>query len=506
VFFRIFTTQTFDTDFINSTSAITSADPYVTYPSFPNASNPQSPLPGTDSNNKVNGCSLPFFATANFINNPSDYGTTGPNNQTVSVPTGQDYAWAFFGCFLNVNDASNEFGTPAQPVQQWLSGAVHSCLVAQIVCADAPIINANGVIESPENSDKLAQRNMQVTTSGNPGFPATHRVPQTIDVRPSPPPQSADPTSILGYPDEIMIDWGSTPPGSVANIYWPGVSAASVIELAQQLYPAQTLSAADANTIQCQVVSPVTYIPIPSGTGGSFAGLFTVDLPATVRYGNEFDIVVRRITTKQIIEPTPPPTPPAPKVAKAAVLPSAVNKEQLLWRYITGSFLVKISVQEESKILPADENLLAILKWRLGLIGPSNRWYPVLLRYISYLSGRIDNMGGQASGIPPSPGGYQPPLPVPGKHAEEHCQTGKVGGLIFDHFGDFEGFVLDTGDGEHKFFSREKEIEELAERAWRERLRITVCAECHESHVPRSIIVREPPAPFWHENRPDGGL
>ena len=32
VFFRLFTTQTFDTDFINSPSAVTSADPNVTYP------------------------------------------------------------------------------------------------------------------------------------------------------------------------------------------------------------------------------------------------------------------------------------------------------------------------------------------------------------------------------------------------------------------------------------------------------------------------------------------
>ncbi len=143
-----------------------------------------------------------------------------------------------------------------QPVQQWLVGAVHSCLVAQIAYSDAPIINAGGVIENPQNSDKLAQRNLQVTTSGNPGFPATHRVPQTIDVRPSPPAQSADSSNILSYPDEIMIDWGKTPLGSTASIYWPGVSAASVLKLAAGLYPAQTLTAADANTIQCQVVRP----------------------------------------------------------------------------------------------------------------------------------------------------------------------------------------------------------------------------------------------------------
>ena len=281
--------------------------------------------------------------------------------------------------------------------------------MAQIAYQFAPIENANGVIENPEISDKLAQRNLQVTTSGNPGFPATHRVPQTIDVRPSPPAQSADRPSILSYPDEIMIDWGKTPRGTVASIYWPAVSAASVLQLAARLYPKQTLSAADANTIRCEVVSPVTYIPIPVGAGGSFAGLLTVDLPASVRYGNEFDIVVRRITTRQVVEPTTP-LKPAPVPAKGA----AVEK-QLLWRYVTGSFLVKIPVQEESTILPDDENLLAVLKWRLGLIGPDNRWYPVLLRYISCLSGRIDGMGGHASKIPASPDGYQLPSKGAGK-------------------------------------------------------------------------------------------
>jgi len=55
---------------------------------------------------------------------------------------------------------------------------------------------------------------------------------------------------------------------------------------------------------------------------------------------------------------------------------------------------------------------------------------------------------------------------------------------------------LDTEEGERKFFSREKEMEELAERAWRERLRITVWTECDEPHRPLSIIVRESPAPF----------
>jgi len=483
VFFRVFTTQTFDTDFINSASLLSSAEPQVTYRSTGSLNNPQSPLPGTDKHGTVNGCSLPFFANANFIDNPTDYNSGGANSLTIKIPSGQKYTWAFFGCFLNVNDATNVYG--GEHVQQWFVSAAHSCLVAQIACADAPILNDNGVIESPENSDKLAQRNLQVTTSGNPGFPATHRVPQTIDVRPSPLPQSNARYSILSFPDEMMIDWGKTPLGSVVNIYWPGVSAASVLQLAKQLYPAQSFTAADANTIQCQVVSPVTYIPIPPGVGGSFAGLFTVELPPTVRYGNEFDVVVRRITTKQLVQPAAPNNPTQPQVALAT------KEGQLLWRYITGSFLARISVQQESKILPADENLLAILKWRLGLIDPSNRWYPVLLRYISYLFGRIDGMGGNASQIPASPNGYLQPSPVHVKHFGEHCYTGKVIGIRYDRFGDFEGFTVLSEEGrEHWFRGREHQVEELVRRAWIERTVISVFVESHDPDWPASIVLR----------------
>ncbi|MEI9996933.1 MAG: hypothetical protein WDM91_20230 [Rhizomicrobium sp.] len=489
VFFRMFTTQTFDTDFINATAAVSSADPNVTYP--PGGSNPSSPLPGTDGNGAINGCSLPFFATANFSDSPTDYAATGANNQTITIPNGQN-AWAFYGCFLNVNDATNQYGDAASPygrhpVQYWLAGSAHNCLVAQIAYEFAPIENANGVIEYPGNSDKLAQRNLQVTTSGNPGFPTTHRVPQTIDVRPSPPPQSTDRRSILSYPDEIMIDWGTTPRGSVAKIYWPELSAERVLDLAKRLYPTNTLSAADANTIQCEVVGPVTYIPIPFGAGGSFAGLMTIDLPASVREGNEFNVLVRRISTKQVRTREKRAN---DRLFLAASSIDTAEREPMVWRYVSGAFLAKISVERESRIVPADENLLAILKWRLGLIGSGNRWYKVLLRYISYLSGRINGMGGNASKIPPSPGGYQPPSFHPGKPAGEHRYTGKIIGIRYDRFGDFEGFTLLSETGrEHRFRGREPAVEELVRRAWIERSLIGVIVEPPDLDWPASIVL-----------------
>jgi hypothetical protein len=489
VFFRIFTTQTFDTDFISSAADATTADPNVTYP--PSGTNPASPLPGTDSSGNINGCSLPMYATGN--GGPNDYSGTAANDQTIALPGGQDYTWAFFGCFLNVNDVNNEFGDAASPygrhpIQHWLAGSAHNCLVAQIAFKDAPIENVNGVIENPALSDKLAQRNLQVTTSGNPGFPATHRAPQTIDVRPSPPTQSTDRRSILSYPDEMMIDWGRTPHGAVASIYWPEVNVASVLQLAKQLYPAQTLNAANAHTIQFKVASPVTYVPIPAGSGGSFAGLLTIELPNSVGYGAEFDVLVRRITTKQLIRLDGN----QPVVRVTARGAGDAERSQLVWRYISGSFLAKLSVQRESKILPADENLLAILKWRLGLIGPSNRWYLVLLLWIKYLSGRISGMGGDPGQIPPSPHGYQPPpYDHPTGEPHRHFYTGKVIGIRYDRFGDFEGFMLLTTEGyEHSFRGREPRIEELVHRAWMERTLVTVSVEPHDHAWPVEIVLR----------------
>jgi len=79
---------------------------------------------------------------------------------------------------------------------------------------------------------------------------------------------------------------------------------------------------------------------------------------------------------------------------------------------------------------------------------------------------------------------------------ERAGHKGKVAGLIFDSFGDFEGFVLETAEGERRYFGREHEIELLAERAWRERLRVTVFAGRDEPTRASSIVIREPPTPI----------
>ena len=90
VFFRLWSTETADTDF----------QPGSTYPSNPDAAGfPGFPLVGSGHG------TLPFFASGNG-GGGADYGAAGPNIRTMVIPSG-DAVWAYFGCFLNLYDGGN---------------------------------------------------------------------------------------------------------------------------------------------------------------------------------------------------------------------------------------------------------------------------------------------------------------------------------------------------------------------------------------------------------------
>lgn len=465
VFFRLWGTQTADTDYQTST----------TYPStLDSAGLPASPLVGSDHH------TIPFFASGNLASN-TDYSAGGTNTRDIQIPVGRDSIWAYYGCFLNIYDSTNIID--GKPVQAWLTGT-HHCLVAQIAEDQVPVNNG----DSPQASDKLAQRNLQVTHSDNPGPADTHRVPQTFDTRPST-------TSTELPPDELMIDWGAVPPGSVASIYWPQVAAADVIALASSLYSTHMLSAADMNTIRCEVTKGVTYVPIPRSTGQNFAGLFTIDLPQTVTTGQEFDVLVRRISTlsvKEVIIGTPPSHVDAsgkPVARRAKTEPTRTNialPGVTTWRYVVGTFAVKIPVATAATMLFPEENTLAIIRWRLQQTPPANRWYPVIERYISLIAARVDGLGGDSGSVLPSPTGVPPRLPAK-HHKREH--EGKVCEVLFDCFGDFEGFVLRDCNCTHHFKARHRGIEKLVLRACHEQLTLCVIIdrECEEQIVKLAI-------------------
>jgi hypothetical protein len=145
---------------------------------------------------------------------------------------------------------------------------------------------------------------------------------------------------------------------------------------------------------------------------------------------------------------------------------------------VVGSFGFTIPVETSAEILPSEGATLAIFKWRLSLMSPSNRWYPVMERYINYVEAWISGMGGNPATIKASPSGAPGALIPIGAHPVHKGDTGKVEGVIYDRFGDFEGFHLETEAGkEVKFRSREPRIEELVRYALKDRVVITVLPE-----------------------------
>jgi hypothetical protein len=268
-----------------------------------------------------------------------------------------------------------------------------------------------------------------------------------------------------------------------------------VITQANKLYPAHQLTVSDAHTLNFACKGQ-TYIPVPTGNGKNFAGMITVDLPQNIVAGSEFTAVVRRLTTKQAtIEAPPPPVPQVRNLARSST--PTTN-----WRSVAGSFAITIPVATPSLLLPAEYDVLAIFKWRLGLMQTTNRWYPVLQRYIAYVQGRISGMGGNPIMIQPSPYGTAGGSPgvglPPGEHHGHHHhhrsgKTGKVESLVYDRFGEFDGFTLELEDGRRRdFHSRKAGIERLVWRVWLEQVVVTVHPERHDPSTPASIILRRP--------------
>src|SRR4029077_7054582 len=98
------------------------------------------------------------------------------------------------------------------PVQSLIRNA-HQCLIAEVAFDPDPISAG----ASPGSSDKLAQRNLAIVESDNPGSAASHTIPNTFEVRPTV--QKGG-----GTPDELLIDWRALPDGSEAVLMIPGAA------------------------------------------------------------------------------------------------------------------------------------------------------------------------------------------------------------------------------------------------------------------------------------------
>jgi hypothetical protein len=151
-------------------------------------------------------------------------------------------------------------------------------------------------------------------------------------------------------------------------------------------------------------------------------------------------------------------------------------------------------------LLEDEVRLLSVLRWILTKIPQPDRWYLPFRRYVQEISERVGGFGGDPGSVKPDPnglpGGLEPGGGLPGEPGRQSF-TGKVCGILYDRYGDFEGFMLSTADGEHLFRSREHTVEDLAVRAWRERTLIVLSVDADDPHRPETIHLRYGPRPYW---------
>jgi murein tripeptide amidase MpaA len=431
--------------------------------------------------------SIPYFAERR-VNTASQSMTAqlDNTNKRTLVHAGPVEAHTYFGCWLDFNQTEAQFPSSVPtgsdgpftnriPIMQLVRG-IHQCLAAEIRfqpgVAD-PISNG----ATPTSSDRLAQRNLAIVESDNPGVESTHRVQHTFLLKPSLSARAGQVNmAVTGSNqqtryDELVFHWNDLPRETVASLYLPEWQADDVIALAGSLRPGpQIITKVDAYTISF-TVGDIAYIPIPGAIRDATPGLLTLQLPQTVRDGQRYAIDVQhhtgltfRIDTRNEKRKT---------------------KVNLSRRHVLGAFQVRVVIGSGEPLLRKLVRNLAALRYIFQAVPVTDPWHPVFVRYLYQLGDQIDGLGVDPALVPASPD--DPGLPSDSGSVRPEQLTGKVREVIFDCFGDFIGFVLESCSEHHHVSSHEKGVAEVVLRACREGCTVTVCLGEHGLH---KIILR----------------
>lgn len=463
--------------------------------------------------------SIPFFAEARQVDMRTQVDAT--NRRTIEG-AGAPEVTAYFGCWLDFNQTTARF--PLTPPHNGSGGAFggslvsiqdlvrndHCCLVAEIHYPPDPI-NAGA---TPGSHDNLSQRNLVVVESDNPGSAATHTVQSTFEIKPSAVPiqvpqafgtfvQAPDPVPHAGrravvnpaelpaalpdaaavhdrprpevrdaqpahalaaappqavaavkrprrQPDELMIRWNNLPRDSRVSLYVPDVDARQVVAAAATRNGPPMLAARETDTVICRV-GDVTYVPIPGPRALNIPGLISIELPPTVTTGQTFTVSLHQISG--------------------------------LPRKIIGAFQITIPVTTAAQILPRETRRLAVLRHIGRSIPAGNRWRKIWDRLLEQVGDRVRGLGGDPGRVPPSPSGgegpddrpaHGDPCQPPGGVDRTDVTTGRVSRILYDCFGQFEGFVLETCTGAHTLKVCERGIEAVVLKACRDNLQIAI--------------------------------
>lgn len=431
--------------------------------------------------------SIPYFATGRInsaiedMNNQLD----NTNKFTINHVANQE-AVAYFGCWLDFNQTEPQYPLNPSGDANFTTGrlsifeltrGIHQCLVAEVRfqpgSTDPIQIGA-----TPGSSDRLAQRNLAVMESDNPGTAEAHIVQHTVIVKPSNMPQEkvfAVTNSQRHAYDELVINWKQLPRNTKATLFFPEWNVDEVMQLASTLRQRPSLlKKVDTNTLEC-TITDISYIPIPSTEAKSYAGLITLELPQTVKDGQVFHIDVQQ-HSGMVID--------IAKENKEGEQQKETHHYFASTRKILGAFRMTVAVKLGDELLHKAVRNLAALRYIANTIPIVDRWHPIFMKYIKQVASKVDALGYDSNLVKASPD--DPGLVDRKESLKEQCYTGKIQQVIYDCFGEFIGFTLESCSETHSFESCERGIERIVRKACRDRLTIKVFIE--GKHIQKLMI------------------
>ena len=369
VFFRLFTTAATGFDFDINKAYRRTGD--IDAPA---------PLLGFDGGGSI--ITMPFFAEARVDSSTQSLATQtdSANVRTIKpAPSGETEAWAYFGCWLDINQPTPQFPESPwpkdgpwsstvvdpnggrKPIQALMNGE-HQCLVAEIAFADREIpVGAN-----PAGDGRLAQRNLVWVASDNPGGPETRTIQHSFMVK-----RSAGGRGDDASREELVIRKDGLPPDSRVRIYLPDISAIDVIHLAERTMDYPGIFRVDAHTVEC-TPGDVSFIPIPSDRDQDAPALISIELPEGIRKGQSFQCQVEQLSAQ---------------------------------KRVRGAFQLNIPIGSAREMRQPEMRRLSLLRSLLEAKSTDSPWRAVLVRYVDQAAARVRGYGGDPDAVAASPSG-----------------------------------------------------------------------------------------------------
>jgi hypothetical protein len=334
---------------------------------------------------------IPCYGTARVDTGMASLTTqTDPLNVFTLQPAGANEFHGYYGAWLDFNQTAAQFPddvgmsldgpwTSGRKSIQELIRGMHQCLCAEVYFKDDLITYG----ETPAGSDNLAQRNLVIVESGNPGSLATRTIQHPLEIKATTPaPQvlraaaetfdEASVRVIPAGPDELMLRWNDVPRASRMTLYMPDVDADDVLRIAGQNYEVVRLERVDTHTLRC-LPGDVTYVPLPSGRRRNIVALLTLELPEGVKRGQRFSLTVHQISGRP--------------------------------RTILGAFQLTVPVHDEGALLIPEIRKLSVLRHIFRAIAIEDPWHAVFLRYLDQVADRVRGFGGDPDAVAPAADG-----------------------------------------------------------------------------------------------------